>query len=147
VIELLADKTGAVNARLMFSYDESRRRRVEGRVTANVRVLCQRCLESVEIELDESVNLAFVATESIGNDLPAHIDPWVCAEEDFSPLDIIEEQLILGVPFVAFHKACDPHSNVVQELNAVQDDQGGNNRIDNPFAVLAVLKKNAADKH
>jgi uncharacterized protein len=148
--ELLADCDGDVNARLLFTYDEARRRRVEGRVVASIRVICQRCLEPVELVLDESVKLAFVASEAIGKDLPVDIDPWVCAEDDFKPVDIIEEQLILAVPFVAFHERCNLRADVTRgltEISTAQDQQGTAERSHNPFAILATLKNNGSDKH
>lgn len=140
---LLTDNTGQAQARLQFSFDESRRRRVTGCVQATVNVLCQRCLEPVSVFLSEPVNLAFVSTETLGRELPADIDPWVCDDEEFSPAGIIEEQLILGLPIVATHSVCNSESTARQQLLSLQEQARteADNNSQNPFAILASLKK------
>tara|TARA_R110002072_G_scaffold4663_3_gene32447 strand:- start:59268 stop:59828 length:561 start_codon:yes stop_codon:yes gene_type:complete len=145
---LLTDTAGQVNASLQFGFDGGRRR-IEGRVEAIVNVQCQRCLEPVSLTLSEPVNLALVADEAAAKELPAEYDPWVCGEEELVPADIIEEQLILGLPIVAVHQQCDPASvqqQTLDEISKAGQLEAAATQSENPFSVLAALKKNM-EKH
>ena len=136
---LLEDNTGHARIELQFSHDEAHRRRIEGRILASVMLQCQRCLEPVAVELDEQVNLALVASEAIADKLPADIDPWLTDEEQLAPADLIEEQLILGLPIVASHTRCEL---AIKQNNSKLPPEDAAEPAQNPFAVLATLKSN-----
>jgi uncharacterized protein len=136
---LLQDGTGSVTVQLQFGHDESHRRRIQGQVNATVMLQCQRCLEPLAVELDETVNLALVSSEAIAEKLPADIDPWLSDEEQLAPAEIIEEQLILGLPIVASHQQCEL---AIKQNNSKLPPKDSADPVQNPFAVLATLKNN-----
>ncbi|ALO46161.1 hypothetical protein PS2015_1504 [Pseudohongiella spirulinae] len=136
---MVEEHAGNVKVRLQFGHDESHRRRIQGQVSTTVMLQCQRCLEPVAVELEESVDLAVVASEAIADKLPADIDPWLSDEEQLVPADLIEEQLILGLPIVASHQQCE--LAIRQDTSKLPQEDAAES-VQNPFAVLATLKSN-----
>ncbi len=144
--DCLIDPAGDVSAALSFGFDEQRRQVISGEVTTNVNVQCQRCLEPVAVELVESVNLALVRTEEMAKSLPASLDPWISEDEQIRPADIIEEQLILGLPIAATHDDCESAMPVAGDLEETGESGAeAQPSKPNPFAVLASLKDKKPD--
>lgn len=146
LLTLLVDDNGSVNAVLTFGVDEERRKRIGGTVQARVNVQCQRCLEPLELQLSEPVNLALVSTEEKARQLPASIDPWLSDEETLALADIVEEQLILCMPIVNMHQNCEaaPVPVAAKKDNKSGKVAGADEATEhkpNPFAILASLKK------
>ena len=98
------------------------------------------------MELMESVNLALVQTEEMAKSLPTSLDPWLSEDEQIRPADIIEEQLILGLPIAATHDDCESAMPVAGDLNETDESgAGAQPSKSNPFAVLASLKGKTSD--
>jgi uncharacterized protein len=131
--EGLVDSSGNALVELEFYLDEKYRRIIAGRLEANVNVLCQRCLEPTEISLNESFRLAMVETDEQAENLPTDLDPWLCNDSRLRLADIIEEQLILSMPIVSYHKNdCIEHID-----NALAKSKQSKS---NPFEMLKILK-------
>lgn len=156
--DYLSDDSGQASVHLTFSRDVNWRRIIQGEVSVTVQVTCERCLESFPLSLSESVRLAVVESEGLAERLPEEIEPWLTDADTLSVPDIIEDQLILGLPIVARHEdtGCMP----AEQRDALQavaeepgngkaghrkknraDGQGGDQAADNPFAILETLKK------
>lgn len=81
---------------------------LEGRVTATVPAVCQRCLRAMRLTLDEDLKLllagpqdtaaAMVATDEDDQEV------WEIDEASIRPLDIVEEVLIMAMPLAALHE-------------------------------------------
>jgi len=155
--DYLSDDGGQASVRLTLFRDTDWRRIIQGQVSVTVQVTCERCLESFPLSLSEFVCLAVVESEGLAERLPEEIDPWLTEADTLSVPDIIEEQLILGMPIVARHEdaSCMPAEQrdalravaETQEAGEHQKQQqnpaDGESRDhhDNPFAVLETLKK------
>lgn len=146
--EILLDAEGMAQAELTFGIDEDRRLRIQGRASAEVSVVCQRCMQPMKQILDDTIDLAVVNSEARMKQLPASLDPWFCGEDEMLiPADIIEEQLILAMPIVTMHPSCidiEAINNKAGGLpengsSAAQSAESGSAK-HNPFAVLAGLK-------
>lgn len=144
--ECLTDTAGDIKVALDFGFDEQRRRVITGEVVTNVNVQCQRCLQPVAIELVEPVNLAWVESEEMAKLLPAALDPWISDDDQVRPSEIVEEQLILGLPIAATHNNCESAMPKTQGVDE-QDESGAQAQPSksNPFAVLASLKGKTSD--
>jgi len=144
--DCLTDSAGDIRVALDFGFDEQRRRVITGEVTTNVSVQCQRCLQPVAIELVEPVNLALVESEEMAKALPATLDPWFSEDDQIRPAEIVEEQLILGLPIAATHDDCESAMPDTQGIDE-PDESGAQAQPSkqNPFAVLASLKGKTSD--
>jgi len=139
--ELLADSSGEVRVSLEFGLDERHRRIIHGSIETVVATVCQRCLEQTSTQLKESFKLGLVETEAQIERLPDEVEPWLSADARLSLLDILEEQLILAMPIVSYHsQACEV---LVAAADSAQQGKAGkiDQRDDNPFAVLKMLKE------
>jgi uncharacterized protein len=114
---------------------------VEGRVTTQLQVACQRCLEPMAIEVDETIALCFIESASLEENVPEGFDAY-----DFDPgarlnlAELIEDELLLAIPDCPTHADCEiPVAYRGDERDAAESVE----RV-NPFAQLAQLKKNTS---
>jgi uncharacterized metal-binding protein YceD (DUF177 family) len=103
-----------VAIRLKFGWvDRGRRFPVlEGRVVARVPAVCQRCLGPMHLTLDETLKLLLAGADEVASAKGAGSDfsIWEIDEAAISPLDILEETLIMAMPLSALHgpgEVCD----------------------------------------
>jgi uncharacterized protein len=94
---------GLVRVRLEFDEGGAGWHTIRLRIEAALQVTCQRCLEPFQIELEEEVAFGIVADVSMQDYLPEQIEPLVLEEERFSPLQLIEDELIVAVPYAPKH--------------------------------------------
>lgn len=134
----LCEDAGEVNVDLKFSLDEQRLRIVSGQASGTVKMVCQRCLEPVEVDVEARVNLAVTLNEEQAKNLPRYYDPLIVESEDVELLSLVEDELILSLPLVAYHDDCS-----VQTSFGDQDAVRTQNINTNPFSVLAQLKDKA----
>lgn len=143
--DCLATPDGEVSGKLRFGSTGTGRRVITGSVSATVEVVCQRCLEPLSLELADTIQLALVESESESqsDSLEAAWDPWVVDGPKISIASLLEEQLMLCMPLVSYHR----DERCVKALEYQQrkeplDDSSGDRAAKNPFEVLKVLKKN-----
>lgn len=143
VAACLADDSGQVRASLGFAIDGFGRRRIAGEIHASLPMICQRCLEANQAELVEAVDLVLVNDEAEAQALDKSLEPWLADDYRIVLADLVEEQLLLGMPIVNFHVTgpCserDHYSTEVEEADRAEEQLTGQQ---NPFAVLAKLKQ------
>ncbi len=153
VSSLLANEQGNIYADLVFGIDEQGIRHLTGTIDATVNMICQRCLEAASQSLQMNLNLGFIWSDDNADKLPKTYDPWIIGEGQTDIYDVIADELILGLPIVAYHA----ESCVSQELFSVgdADEQSVGDTVSsktdkpNPFQVLEQLKgslNKASDK-
>lgn len=128
---------GDVQAELVFSIDEQSRKTISGHLEAALPLVCQRCLERLDVTVTSEFALALVWNDDQAAQLPRTLDPVLMEGEELDLLEIVEEELLLALPLVALHEpgVCQPP----ELLNQSVDDEAVEERI-NPFQVLASLK-------
>jgi len=126
----LCRATGTVAVELLFGKDEHGNRLVTGGWSTRLCLVCQRCLEPMEIALSRELRLEFVqATQEWGMSLD--FEPIQVFESDtVSLLEMVEDELILALPMAPVH--------VFGDCRARDIDPSVENQ--NPFGVLAKLK-------
>jgi len=154
---LANDDTGKINATLLFGVDEQRIRNVTGSVDAELAMVCQRCLEPVLESLTVSIKLGMVWNDEKAAALSKSWEPWILEEGQTDIYQMIEDELILGLPIVAYHSSeCVAHEmytteNVDAETKAKASSPINKNSLSeatsermtskpNPFQVLEELK-------
>ncbi|HSC74912.1 MAG TPA: YceD family protein [Pseudomonadales bacterium] len=133
---------GIVQVELVFGRDEQSRKTITGHIEAVLPLVCQRCLERLDVDVASELSLALVWSEDQVVQLPRALDPVVMDGEDLDLHDIVEEELLLALPLVAIHEVgtCEP-----PQLLAVEqliDSEPVEKKV-NPFKVLAALKTEA----
>jgi len=143
VSELLVSSEGDVNAELVFGRDEQRLRILSGKLSCDVSMACQRCLEPVTKSIHSEFVLGLVLTDEQAVNLPKIYEPLMVELDDNMELsDILDEELLLSVPMFAYHepKDCKVDASIVDfydqdvEVEAVEDTKP------NPFGVLSNIK-------
>ncbi|MEQ8954473.1 MAG: YceD family protein [Gammaproteobacteria bacterium] len=138
--QALAGDRAAVQAQFRCSVATDGLRLIEGRVEARVEVACQRCLEPVEIKLEDQISLAVLANEEQAEGLDPALDPWICTDFRLEIAAMVEEQLILCLPVVNYH----PDRACLGVTTFGADEAGtataGSAR-EHPFAALKALKE------
>lgn len=105
--------------------DSQKQCHLAGRVAAELRTTCARCLEALPLALDESFDYVLVVTEE--QPVSGEWESLLCPDEELNLAWWMEEEVLLAIPMIAKHEHCEaPH--FAQE--AMPEDRP------NPFAVL-----------
>lgn len=138
---LLASVEGEAAFALRFGHDDERRPTVTGHVDANLSLICQRCLQPMDLAVHSVVALSPVQGLEESTRLPELLDPLLVENHRVCLRDLVEDELIMALPSIPRHAA--------SECRAAEDGNGGNETngedADNPFAVLAALKSSGND--
>lgn len=154
-VALLADSEGEVAVHLDFYRDEARAYRIDVELKAEVNMICQRCLKAMPSKIETSSRLGLVWSDDTAKALPKDIDPLILGEEPLDVLEMLADELIVGTPYVAYHEEADCSAPVNPEFSASEAEIASSNAVkaadseveaeegrkENPFAVLASLKK------
>jgi len=77
---------------------------VSGRIKTTFLVECQRCLQTMEVDIDEPYELVFVDDEEQAEALPKQLDPVILDEHGhIHVVDLFEDEVILHVPDIPRH--------------------------------------------
>ena len=132
LLERLAEEVVAAFAPVEVHVETARSPRglpgMRVRLDGTVQVQCQRCMTPVAVRLAPRVRFELVDTESA---LDADDDDqWdaVLHSERFDMLHLLEDELLLALPFAPMHAACEPPA----------DSEAGEKVM--PFAALAGFK-------
>lgn len=135
---LLASDEGSITVELAFLRDEENRYLVRVCVSAEVTLLCQRCLETMPSRLSSDNTLAVVWTDDQAARLPRHLDPLLVPGEECDLWDLVEDELILALPAFSYHDTVECRERLADYSAAPTEGAAGGRP--NPFGVLAQLK-------
>jgi len=119
--------------------DSQRCCRLQIRVVAELLLVCQRCLQGLPWLLETNTLLAPVQAEQEIARLPDTYEPLLLsAMESVTLADLVEEELILGMPLLPKHAdACGEAQYLPDTMRSMPEPE----TLPNPFAVLHTLKK------
>ncbi len=134
----LCHQSGQAHVDWQFSLDEQSRKVIHGTVKAVLPLVCQRCLEQVEVAVQADTALALVWTDEQAAQLSRSLDPVLMESDELDMLVAVEDELLLALPIVAAHEtgACQA-APIWEETLA---EPMASEKKDNPFQVLAGLK-------
>jgi uncharacterized metal-binding protein YceD (DUF177 family) len=75
---------------------------VRCKVAVTVDTVCQRCLEAFRLPLETEAKLLLLAFQETVEDYEDH-EVWELEEDTLRPMDVVEELLIMAMPFSAMH--------------------------------------------
>lgn len=127
--------SGEITVELAFSINEEGKRVVTGNAQGDVSLVCQRCLEPVSVPVECDISLAIVWDEEAAKALPDYLDPWITGEGVADFYEMIEEELLLNLPAVAYHSEPCIDTRLYSSGQPVEVKE-----TKNPFKVLEQLK-------
>lgn len=106
--DLLANEAGEVAYRISGMRDERGRPALRIEVSGTLALRCQRCLEPMPfaVKTDEMLVLAASAAEIHDEPADAHAPDRVVAGREMALRDLIEDELLLAVPYAPRHESC-----------------------------------------
>jgi len=135
ILDATEDSGSEVQVKLEFTISEERKKVVIGSANADLALVCQRCLEPVTVPVESNISLAIVWDEDAAKALPERFDPWITGEGMADLYEMIEEELLLSLPAVAYHEEPCLDSKLYSSGKPVEVK-----REKNPFQVLEQLK-------
>ena len=132
ISDLILNRDGIVKFSLLFSKDEKGIVIITGELSANLTVICQRCLNEMQLELHSPVNIGVIDDQQQLTILADALEPVIAEEHKIALPRLIAEELLLAMPLAPVHErsAC-PAAELVGE-HALKKQ--------NPFSILKSLK-------
>lgn len=124
----------AVSVWLTFAEDSQRRVTITGKIRADLRLQCQRCLGPADWLADIVVQAMVVINDDAAAEVPRAWEPVVVGAHGLSPAGLVEDELLLALPVAA-------HCNDAACRERYAEQQNRPARADDPFAVLQELKR------
>ena len=135
MLEVTQESSGSVQVSLDFGLNETNKRVVTGRASADLALICQRCLGPVTVSVESEISLAIVWDEDAAKAVPQYLDPWIVGEGAADLYSMVEEELLLSLPAVAYHQEPCIDSRLLSSGTPVEVKKERN-----PFQVLEQLK-------
>ena len=135
----LANVAGEVQGRVHF-------RRMAGVAVAELtlsgtaRLVCQRCLEAMDVGVEAAAEVGLVATEADVSRVPEELEPVLAPDGRISVGELVEEELLLTLPIVPLHADGEGGACVAADAPPLATD-GREEEVQRPFAQLAELLK------
>lgn len=108
------------------------------RAGTHLQLICQRCLNPVDVELSVERSFRFAPDEAAAAAEDDAAEEDVLAESrSFDLVELVEDELLMAMPVVPRHEVCPetpPLAAGEQEFEAAQAER------ENPFAILGRLK-------
>lgn len=137
---LLNASAGWVTVVIQGGIDEHDVYFLTGEIETVVELDCQRCLTPMEMVLKVAFRLGLVHTELQASNLPEGYDPIYVSHEGLTTSELIEDELILALPFAPCHAdqtRCEANGFTAPDRVATTSKS-------NPFAQLSTLLANSS---
>ena len=129
-----------VNFRFQFKKHRDGKVRISGQLGTSIMLPCQTCLEPVNLEIDEKIELIIVNSEEEAAQLDPEQDSLLVLDDKVEVSQLLEDELILALPMVARHIDADGLSTCKDVLVYKKSDGNFVHDKPNPFAELNKLK-------
>jgi len=133
--EAVQEDTGDIQVDLAFGISVEKKKIVTGHAAAELVLVCQRCLGNVKVPVKSDISLGIVWDEEGAEALPEYLDPWITGEGVADLYDMIEEEMLLSLPAVAYHEEPCVDRQLFSSGKPVEVK-----KTKNPFQVLEQLK-------
>ena len=106
IAALLRDESGVVEVALRFRISASGVPRADGRARLAAPLICQRCLDPLDLELDPELKVAFTdGDEAVARaELAAGYEPLEC-DGRIGLTKMVEDEILLALPDFPMHRA------------------------------------------
>ena len=142
--EVVLENSEDVEVLLEFERSEEHVPVMKGTVKATLKLECQRCLQPMDLAVDNAFCIAFIHAGRVlsqgdaeDSHISEHCDPYEVEDENLCLIDVIEDELLLLLPQVPMHQ--EPPCVIKTEFGDEVTENTAEEK-ENPFAVLASLK-------
>lgn len=129
----LQTQAGAVCVDISFSKNNKGVQRINGELKAQLKVLCQRCLEPMEIPVCAELKLELTDTLAAEPRIQDNYEPLLVTAESLSLVELVEDELLLALPFSPMHPEGECATAMTQYYSICTRE--------NPFTLLSSLKR------
>ncbi len=139
--EIVSNNSDKIKVNCSFYVENESTPCLDGTISLNVDLVCQRCLEVLPLYLDLSFSLAFLKNENQTEDLSIDIECFLIKEEEVSLIDLISDEILLSIPMAPKH-----NFNCMTSFGKNYNNEQIRT---NPFAILKDIQKpsNARSKN
>jgi|TARA_B100001964_G_scaffold158123_1_gene173637 uncharacterized protein len=131
--EIARNNSDKIKVNYSFYLENNTTPCLDGEISLNIYLTCQRCLEALPLSLEHNFGLAFVKKENQAEELSKHLEIYLFENEELSLIDLISDEILLSIPMVPKHNL-DCLSSFKENNNHVQGKE-------NPFAILKNINK------
>jgi uncharacterized protein len=131
--QLIGSDEGDVTASVRFS-KRSGIRCLDGSVSAQLVLECQRCLRPLTKQIQSEFHLGLVTSDEEAAGLPDEFEPVEVIAGEQSLIDVIEDELLLSLPIVAVHE-----HDCTSDMNRKDEHETAPGDTYKPFAGLRDL--------
>ena len=131
-----------VDVALTFTKTKTKLPIIEGKISSTLRMPCQRCLKTKEVSFKTTLAVVLVSNDAQAERLQEGYDTWLVEDQRLFLQDFIEDEILLALPNIVMHEACDLAVKMDKPLTHDDHDQQNEEtqKKANPFAVLKNLK-------
>ena len=94
---------------------------LDGEASTTLDAVCKRCLEACRLPLTATIRYMLLPADAAAIDYEDY-EVWELAEKLLRPLDIVEEVLIMAMPFPALHESADECGPLANEFSPAATD-------------------------
>ncbi len=118
---------------------------IVGHIDVQLILQCQRCLQPLSWSTRLNTALCPLKPGQTEQNLPAGFESISLSAERILLSDLVEDEVLLAVPFAPFHEQCPAHDYAAD--NRVEDNDVSTMEAQHhPFQALAALKQHTNDK-
>jgi len=143
--KLLHSAENEVAVELEFGVDILGTHFLQGHLQTQVELICQRCLEPMQVDIDTTLSLGFVRHAAKAEMVPEGYEPIIAEDSSVVLLDLIEDELLLALPQIPMHQQQACSVQVWRSEPEQADENVSEVKAVNPFSVLAGLKKSDSE--
>src|SRR5580765_3278763 len=112
--DMLVSSAGAIRYEIDGVHDARGRPALHVKLRGVLQLRCQRCLESMRFDVDTDETLVLAATQAEIDADPADTSApdRLLAAEELPVRDVIEDELILALPYAPRHEGCEVGADV-----------------------------------
>ena len=110
-IQEIDNYTGALSFKLVGFVDKLNRPTLSLTIHGIIHALCQNCLQPMEVSIDNHSEITVFYTEDEldaalfgGHD--SEVEDGVLAEEEFDVMQLVEDEVIMLIPYAHRHESC-----------------------------------------
>jgi uncharacterized protein len=122
-----------VKVALSFYIENNKIPCIEGRISLELVLDCQRCLAEFSLPLNPNFKLAFIIHEQQAEQLDPSFEVVLNANEEFSAIEFITDEVLISIPMIPKHShECQSYKDKSPIIEQKRK---------NPFVILEQLKK------